>query len=114
MTQLTNKLKRIRQGLQVILFSLHSSPFPLLPRCFLESTSNYPENTMAEKADNDVVKNPESASDEEKTGVAHTQRAGAVSHAYAGDLPPDPDAHLSPEERAAIVSSSPCNFSNAR
>jgi hypothetical protein len=66
---------------------------------------------MAEKADNDVVKNPESASDEEKAGVAHTQRAGAVS---AGDLPPDPDAHLSPEERAAIVSSSPCNFSNAR
>ena len=69
---------------------------------------------MAEKADNGVVKNPESASDEEKAGVGHTQRAGVVPHAYTGDLPPDPDAHLSPEERAAIVSSSPYHFSNAR
>ena len=64
-------------------------------------------------ADNGVLKHPESASDEEKAAV--TQRGDIVSpHAYTSDLPPDPDAHLSSEERAAIVSNPTCETSNAR
>jgi hypothetical protein len=66
---------------------------------------------MAENTNNGVVKNPESASDEEKGVVTH--RDGVVPHAYTADLPPDPDAHLSAEERAEIVRSLSFNFSNA-
>jgi hypothetical protein len=48
------------------------------------------------KRDSDSGRNP---SDEEK-------RAGIIGDIAAQDgLPPDPDAHLSPEERAKIVSS---------
>ena len=58
-------------------------------------------------ADNGVLKHPESASDEEKAAVS--QRDGAVPpHFQTADFPPDPDAHLSPEERAAIVSHPTC------
>lgn len=58
-------------------------------------------------ADNGILKRPESASDEEK--AAASQRDGGVSrHVLVSDLPPDPDAHLSPEERAAIVSDPTC------
>lgn len=64
-------------------------------------------------ADNGVIKSPESASDEEK--AVATQRDGiAPPHAYTADLPPDPDAHLSPEERAAIVSTPFFLFTNSR
>lgn len=51
-------------------------------------------------SDNGVLKNPEFASDEEKAGVLIHDGANA----FTADLPPDPDAHLSLEERAAIVS----------
>lgn len=57
-------------------------------------------------ADKDIAKVPESASDEEK---GTTQLAGVVPHEYTSDLQPDPDAHLSPEERAAIVRFSSSN-----
>jgi hypothetical protein len=45
-----------------------------------------------------VPKNPESASDEEKNAPVGKHQP------YMGDLPPDPDAHLSAEERASIAS----------
>ena len=59
-----------------------------------------PYNKMAD----DGVLKAEKASEEEEKDTG-TQRAGDTPpHAYTADLPPDPDAHLSPEERAVIVS----------
>ena len=50
----------------------------------------------SEIIDNDSAHSP---SDDEKTGQ------GAFQNLGHGELPPDPDAHLSLEERAAIVCS---------
>jgi hypothetical protein len=61
-------------------------------------------------ADNEVLR-PESGSEEEKaTGTQHD--GVAPPKAYTADLSPDPDAHLSPEERAAIVSTYTFKISN--
>lgn len=49
-----------------------------------------------------VAKNPESASDEEKHMPVDKHERITRHHPYMGDLPPDPDIHLSPEERASI------------
>ena len=69
---------------------------------------------MAEKVDNGALRHPESASDEEKAGAVHDQLADEAPRAYTGDLPPDPDAHLSPEERAEIASYLSANVSGQR
>jgi hypothetical protein len=58
--------------------------------------------TILRMADDAAVKSPDSASDEEKAAVAQRDRVEAPNY-MTSDLPPDPDAHLSPEERAAIV-----------
>jgi hypothetical protein len=46
------------------------------------------------------IKHESDRSSDEKVVAANLE----APHAYVADLPPDPDAHLSPEERAAIVS----------
>jgi hypothetical protein len=53
--------------------------------------------TRQEVAEKPILQKIESPSDEEKT---------AVTHHGVHNLPPDPDAHRSDEERAAIVCSS--------
>ena len=47
----------------------------------------------------DTLTNGSNPSDEEKPAAAH------VFDPHATGLPPDPDAHLSAEEKAAIVTS---------
>ena len=47
----------------------------------------------------DVKHESDSSSSGEKAVAANLE----APHPYVADLPPDPDAHLSPEERAAIV-----------
>ena len=49
-----------------------------------------------------AVKNDSEKSDDEKVAIGQDEENHEVP--YTSDLPPDPDAHLSPEERAAIVS----------
>lgn len=46
------------------------------------------------------IKHESDRSSDEKVVAANLE----APHPYVADLPPDPDAHLSPEERAAIVS----------
>ena len=53
-----------------------------------------------EHVDSDSGRSP---SDDEKNLGA---KQGGLESLGNGELPPDPDAHLSPEERAAIVRSS--------
>lgn len=52
-----------------------------------------------EHIDSDNGRSP--SDDEKKLGV----KQGELEYLGHGELPPDPDAHLSPEERAAIVCS---------
>jgi hypothetical protein len=49
-----------------------------------------------------AVKHDSDRSDDEK--VAHQDEETNATVPYTSDLPPDPDAHLSPEERTKIVS----------
>ena len=55
--------------------------------------------THPENNDSDSGHSP--SYDEKKVGV----QQGEIETLGHGQLPPDPDAHLSPEERAAIVCS---------
>ena len=55
--------------------------------------------TSTDRVDSDSGHSP--SDDEKRVGVKH----GDFETLGHGQLPPDPDAHLSPEERAAIVCS---------
>jgi hypothetical protein len=50
------------------------------------------------------VKHDADRSSEEKVSEGNIE----APHPYVADLPPDPDAHLSAQERAAIVSFPKC------
>lgn len=54
-----------------------------------------------------VAKHDVDQSSNEKGLDSSQLENGNVKDIYAGRLPPDPDAHLSVEERAAIVSFNP-------
>jgi hypothetical protein len=55
----------------------------------------------------------ESDSDEKNGNIKNDNQVESQIP-FHGGLPPDPDAHLSPEERAAIVSSQMSSIFNAR
>jgi len=50
-----------------------------------------------------VPKNDSERSDDEKVVIAQDEEKAGITVDHTRDLPPDPDAHLSVEERAAIV-----------